>query len=170
MSVLAAVVALAWGCLLVLTLAMAGMLRQLRELQGEVAQLRAPQWQSATGRRVPELAGVGPLVLLVLDPGCSFCDLVHEPFTQLARKHLGNTRFEVLSPRPRWASTPEIQSRADPALIATLDLPWAPALLHADASGTVLAVRPVRSAEKLDEQVAGLLQAEPAALHWQGAQ
>ncbi|MGH3770796.1 MAG: hypothetical protein ACRDRW_05275 [Pseudonocardiaceae bacterium] len=156
MSVLTATVTLAWGCLAVLTLAMAGILRQLRELQAEVAQLGAPPWRGAAGRRVPELAGAEHLVLLVLDPGCGFCDAVHEPFTRLAGEHPG-TRFEVLSPRARWADTPSIRSRVDPGLVTELDLPWAPALLHVDADGTVLARQPVMSPERLAEQVADVL-------------
>ncbi|MGH3868621.1 MAG: hypothetical protein ACRDQ4_21380 [Pseudonocardiaceae bacterium] len=100
MSALTAAVVLGWGCLAVLTLAMAGILRQLRELQAEVTQLSAPPWRAATGRRVPELAGARPLMLLVLDPGCSFCDAVHEPFTRLAGEY-PQARFEVLSPQAR---------------------------------------------------------------------
>ncbi|MGH4011047.1 MAG: hypothetical protein ACRDTH_23290 [Pseudonocardiaceae bacterium] len=165
MNVLTAVVVLAWGCLLVLTLAMAGMLRQLRELRADVARLSAPQRHTITGRRVPELAGLGSLVLLVLDPGCSFCDTVHEPFTRLARAH-PDTRFQVLSPRPRWAGTPEVRSRVDSGLVTELELPWAPALLHVDPDGTVLAGQPVQSPERLGEQVADLLR---TAMHRQGA-
>lgn len=165
MSALTAALVLSWGCLAVLALAMAGMLRQLRELQAEVAQLSAAPGRAATGRRVAELAGAGPLVLLVLDPGCSFCDAVHEPFTRLAGEHPG-ARFEVLSPRTRWADTPNIRSRVDPGLVTELDLPWAPALLHVGADGTVLAWQPVRSPERLDEQVTSL---RNAALHRQGA-
>lgn len=165
MSVLTATVVLAWGCLLVLTLAMAGMLRQLRELQADVAQLSAPQQHTVTGRRVPELAGGGHLVLLVLDPGCSFCDAVHEPFTRLAREHPG-TRFEVLSPRQRWPGALGVRSRVDQGLVTELDLPWAPALLRVDPDGTVLAGQPVRSPERLGEQVAGLLS---TAMDQQGA-
>jgi hypothetical protein len=164
-SVTTAALVLSWGCLALLALAMAGILRQLRELQAEVAQLIAPPWRAATGRRVPELAGADPLVLLVLDPGCSFCDAVHEPFTQLAGEHPA-TRFEVLSPRARWADTPTIRSRVDPGLVTELDLPWAPALLHVGADGTVLAGQPVASPERLDEQVASLLN---TALNRQGA-
>jgi hypothetical protein len=164
-SVLTAAVVLAWGCLAVLTLAMAGMLRQLRELQAELAQLRAPQPHAVTGRRVPELAGVGPLVLLVLDPGCSFCDAVHEPFIRLAREHPG-TRFEVLSPRDRWAGAPDVRSRVDQRLVTELDLPWAPSLLYVDPDGTVLAGQPVQSPDRLDEQMVGL---RNAAAHRQGA-
>lgn len=178
MSVLTAVVVLGWGCLAVLTLAMAGMLRQLRELRAEVAQLGAPPWRAVTGRRVPELAGAEPLVLLVLDPGCSFCDAVHEPFTRLASQH--RARFEVLSPQARlpaepaigqWADTPNIRSRVDPGLLTELDLPWAPALLLVSADGTVLAGQPVVSPERLDEQVADLLNTAPlnTATHQQGA-
>ena len=160
MSALAAAVTLAWGCLIVLTLAMAGMLRQLRELQTEVVALRSEQgmqpWRATMGRRVPDLAGAGPAVLLVLDPGCGLCDEVHEPFTRLAAEHPG-IRFEVLSPRPRWADAPGIRSRIDPTLVAELDLAWAPALLHVDGDGTVLAAQPVASAQQIHQQVAGLL-------------
>lgn len=165
MSVLTAAVVLAWSCLAVLTLAMAGMLRQLRELRAEVAQLGAPRQQAFAGRRIPELAGTGPLVLLVLDPGCSFCDTVHEPFARLAGEHPG-TRFEVLSPGQRWAGAPGVRSRVDPKLVTELEVPWAPALLHVDCDGTVLAGQPVQSPERLGEQVTSLLNTAP---RWQGA-
>lgn len=168
MSVLTAAVVLAWACLILLTLAMAGMLRQLRELQADVTQLSAPGWRGTTGRRVSELAGELPLMLLVLDPGCSFCDAVHEPFTRLAAEHPG-TRFEVLSPQARWTGPPQVRSRVDQRLVTELDLPWAPALVLAEAGGTVLAARPVQSPERLGEQVSGLLTAELAASRGQGA-
>lgn len=169
MSVLTAAVVLAWGCLIILTLAMAGMLRQLRELQAEIAQLGAPrQGRSGAGRQVSELAGKGALMLLVLDPGCSFCDAVHAPFTRLAAEHPG-TRFEVLSPRERWPGPPQVPSRVDRQLVGELDLPWAPALVLADAGGTVLAARPVQSADRLGEQVADLLGADLAVPHGPGA-
>lgn len=169
MSVLTAAVVLAWCCLIILTLAMAGMLRQLRELQADVAQLGAPgQWRSGTARQVTELAGEGALMLLVLDPGCSFCDAVHAPFTRLATEH-PDTRFEVLSPRERWPGPPQVRSRVDQRLVSELDLPWAPALVLADPGGTVVATRPVQSADRLGEQVAGLLSAELAARQGPGA-
>jgi hypothetical protein len=158
-SVLTAAVVLAWGCLVLLTMAMAGMLRQLQELRAEVGQLGASPWRAAKGQRVAQLTGEASLVLLVLDPGCGFCDAVHEPFSRLASEY-PNTRFEVLSPRARWADTPNIRSRVDPELVAELDLPWAPALLHVDAAGTVLAGQPVVSPSRLDAQVAGLLSTE----------
>ncbi|HEX2297368.1 MAG TPA: hypothetical protein VHH34_02425 [Pseudonocardiaceae bacterium] len=162
MSVLTAAVVLAWGCLVILTLAMAGMLRQLRELQAEVVRLGTPQpdrWRGSTGRQITELAGEGVLMLLVLDPGCSFCDTVHTPFTRLAEQH-PDTRFEVLSPRDRWPGSPEVRSRVDQGLVAELELPWAPALVLADSGGTVLATQPVQSPDRLDEQVTSLLQTD----------
>jgi hypothetical protein len=159
-SVLAAMVTLAWCCLAILTLAMAGMLRQLRELQTEVAALQAEQgmqpWRAAAGRRLLELAGAGPAVLLVLDPGCSLCDAVHEPFSRLASKYPG-VRFEVLSPRARWTEAPGIRCRVDPGIVRELDLPWAPALLHVSEDGMVLAGQPVSSPERIGAQVAGLV-------------
>ena len=172
MSVLAAAVVLAWGCLVLLTLAMAGMLRQLRELQADVAQLGAtglggvPRWRDGAGQRLAELAGPGRLMLLVLDPGCSFCDAVHAPFTRLADEYPG-TRFEVLSPRQRWSAPPGMRCRVDQELVTELDLPWAPALVLADADGAVLAARPVQSPDRLDDQVASLLTTEPVASHQQ---
>lgn len=165
MSALTAAVVLAWGCLAVLTLAMAGMLRQVRELQAELTQLRAEQgmqpWRATVGRGLPALAGQGQLVLLVLDPGCSLCDAVHEPFTRLAGQHPG-TRFEVISPRApgahqHWADAPNIRFSVDPELVAELDLPWAPALLHAGEDGAVFAAQPVVSPERIGEQAASLL-------------
>jgi hypothetical protein len=54
----------------------------------------------------------------------------------------------------------------DPDLVRELDLPWAPALLHVSADGTVLASQPIPSPELLDEQVTSLLN---TALHRQGA-
>jgi len=169
MSVLTAAVVLAWGCLALLALAMAGMLRQLRELQADVAQLSAPAWHGSTGRRVAGLAGKGPLMLLVLDPGCSFCATVHEPFTRLAGEHPG-TRFEVLSPHDQGARTGvpghDVRSRVDQELVTDLDLPWAPALLLADTEGTVLTAQPVVSPTRLPEQVAGMLDAQ---VHARGA-
>ncbi|HET9257047.1 MAG TPA: hypothetical protein VFO16_17870 [Pseudonocardiaceae bacterium] len=166
MSVLAATVTLAWGCLAILTLAMAGMLRQLRELRAEVAALGARlgaergtrPWRAAEGRRLPELAGAGPALLLVLDPGCGLCDAVHEPFSELTTQYPG-IRFEVLSPRARWTDAPGIRSRVDPGLVRELDLPWAPALLHVAEDGTVLAGQPVSSPERIGAQVAGLMDA-----------
>lgn len=171
MSVLTAAVVLAWGCLVILTLAMAGMLRQLRELQTEVAQLGTPQpaqWRGSTGRRITELAGEGILMLLVLDPGCSFCDTVHAPFTRLAAQH-PDSRFEVLSPRERWPGSSDVRSRVDQRLVAELDLPWAPALVLADPGGTVLDSRPVQAPDRLGEQVSSLLQADLTAPRGQGA-
>ena len=170
MSPLTAAVVLGWGVLAVLTLAMAGILRQLRELQAEVAQLGAPSWRGPTGRRVPELAGDRSLILLVLDPGCGFCEAVHEPFTRLAGQHPG-ARFEALSPRAQWADTPAVRSRVDPGLVTELDLPWAPALLHVGVDGTVLAAAPVASPDQLGEQVAELLETArgDTAMHRSGA-
>jgi hypothetical protein len=163
MSVLAAMLTLAWGCLVVLTLAMAGMLRQLRELQTEVVALRAAQgmqpWRATVGRPMPQLAGAGPAVVLVLDPGCGLCDEVREPFTRLPTEYPG-IRFEVLSPRAlrqHWVAAPNITSRVDAALVTELDLPWAPALLHVDDDGTVLAAQPVGAPQQIDQHVAGLL-------------
>ncbi|MDT7712131.1 MAG: hypothetical protein QOG46_820 [Pseudonocardiales bacterium] len=170
MSALTAAVVLAWGCLAVLTLAMAGMLRQVRELQTELTQLRAgletQPWRATVGRRLPALAGQGHLVLLVLDPGCGLCDAVREPFTRLAGEHPG-ARFEVLSPRvpqahQHWAEAPNTRSWVDPELVAELDLPWAPALLHAGDDGTVFAAQPVVSPERIGEQAASLLNAATA--------
>jgi hypothetical protein len=59
----------------------------------------------------------------------------------------------------------------DPGLVTELDLPWAPALLHVGADGTVLAAAPIASPDQLGEQVADLLNTarRDTAMHRSGA-
>jgi hypothetical protein len=87
------------------------------------------------------------------------CDEVQEPFTRLPAEYPG-IRFEVLSPRAlrqHWAAAPNITSRVDAVLVAELDLPWAPALLHVDDDGTVLVAQPVGAPQQIAQHVSGLL-------------
>ncbi len=157
MSVLVAALVLAWVCLILLVLAMAGMLRQIRELQADVAQLSPRGRRPVVGQQVAALAADTSTVLLVLTPGCGFCEVAYRMVAELAGAH-PSVRFEALSHRaPDWPTRPELSVRVDERLFAELDVPWAPALLVVDPSGTVVSARPIGSEEALREQLAELL-------------
>lgn len=157
MSVLVAALVLAWVCLILLVLAMAGMLRQIRELQSDVAQLSPRGRRPLVGRRLDELAGDTSTVLLVLTPGCGFCEVAYDIVAEIARAH-PRTRFEALSFRNvDWSTRPSLRVRVDERLFAELDVPWAPALLVVDPSGTVVSARSIGSEESLREQLNELL-------------
>lgn len=157
MSVLGAALVLAWVCLILLVLAMAGMLRQIRELQADVAQLTPRGRRPVVGRQLDALAGNTSTVLLVLSPGCGFCEVAQRMVAEVAAAHPA-TRFEALSFRAAdWTANPSLPVRVDERLFAELDVPWVPALLVADASGTVVSARPIGSEEALQEQLSELL-------------
>lgn len=157
MSVLVAALVLAWICLILLVLAMAGMLRQIRELQADVAELTPRGRRPVVGRQLEALATDGGTVLLVLTPGCGLCEVAYRMVAELAAAHR-ETHFEALSFRDvDWSTDPPLPVQVDEALFAELDVPWAPALLVVDSSGTVVTARPIGSEEALREQLDELL-------------
>ncbi|MPZ66541.1 MAG: hypothetical protein GEU83_13865 [Pseudonocardiaceae bacterium] len=157
MSVLVAALVLAWVCLILLVLAMAGMLRQIRELQADVAQLTPRGRRPLVGRQLDALAGDTSTVLLVLSPGCGFCEVAHRMVAEFAAAH-PQIRFEALSFRAAdWPADPSLPVRVDERLFAELDVPWVPALLVVDGSGTAASARPIGSEEALREQLSELL-------------
>ncbi|MGH3978698.1 MAG: hypothetical protein ACRDRZ_06820 [Pseudonocardiaceae bacterium] len=157
MSLMAAALVLAWICLVLLALAMAGLLRQVRELQADVAELSTQGSRPLVGRRVDALATGSRTVLLVLAPGCGFCEPAYRTAVALAGDH-PDTRFEALSFRAvDWPTSPAVAVRVDERLFAELDVPWAPALLIADTQGTVVAARPIQSTGELRSHLADLL-------------
>ncbi len=159
---LVAALVLAWVCLILLVLAMAGMLRQIRELQADVAELTPRGRRPMVGRQLGALAGETSTVLLMLSPGCGFCEVAYRMVADLAGSH-PQTRFEALSYRAAdWPTKPSLPVRVDERLFAELDVPWAPALLVVDRSGTVVSARPIGSEEALRDQLDELLEsAEP---------
>ncbi|MQA15822.1 MAG: hypothetical protein GEV09_17190 [Pseudonocardiaceae bacterium] len=162
MNVTTAALVLAWICLVLLVLAMAGLLRQIRELQADVAGLSPRGRRPVVGRQVSALAGNTRTVLLVLSPGCPFCQVAYRMIAEAAEAH-PEIRFEALAFRAAgWDTSPAVPLRVDEQLFADLDVPWAPALLAVDPSGIVVSARPVGSVDALTEQLRDLLDgAEP---------
>lgn len=156
MSVLVAALVLAWVCLILLVLAMAGMLRQIRELQADVAELTPRGRRPLVGTQLEALASGTRTVLLVLTPGCGFCEVAYRMVAEFAATRPQH-RVEVLSHRAvDWFTDPSLPVRVDERLFAELDVPWAPAVLVVDASGTVVTARPIGSEEALREQLGEL--------------
>lgn len=156
MSVTAAALVLTWLCLIMLAFAMAGLLRQVRNLQADLAELGAQGARPLRGRRVDELAGA-PAAILVVDPGCRSCGPVLSAFAEIGATTPGR-RFEVLCHRAStdWPDLPAVNVRVDERLYRQLDVPWAPALLATDADGVVTSARPIDQPDDLRRHLAEL--------------
>ena len=156
MSVMAAAMVLAWICVVLLAFGLAGVLRQVRDLQVELAQIGGQGQRPLRGRQVAEYAGA-KTVVLVIDPACSLCIAVVGTFAEQATSTPG-LRFETLSYRTSddWPDSAHVHRRVDERLYQRLDVPWTPALLVTDLEGVITSVRPVESPEDLRHQVATL--------------
>jgi len=155
MSVTTAALVLAWMCLVLLAFALAGVLRQLREVQAELASMRSGGGRGGlVGRTVPALATGAVNALLVVDPGCSRCGPIFEELISVAET-AGAPPCSALSFRwaEHWPVSPAVPVRVDGELYADLDLPWSPALLVIAADGTVLRAAPLASAADLRDQI-----------------
>ncbi|MQA26895.1 MAG: hypothetical protein GEU94_15865 [Micromonosporaceae bacterium] len=162
MSVMTAAVVLAWICLILLAFGLAGLLRQVRDLHQDLAELGAQGARPLRGRQVAEFAGA-PTAVLVVDPGCSMCTPVVEVFTEVAAA-AREARFEVLSYRVSadWPANPQVRQRIDERLYQRLDVPWAPALLVTDDDGVITSATPVESPADLRHQLSAVAGQTPS--------
>lgn len=156
MSGMAAAMVLAWICLVLLAFGLAGVLRQVRDLQVELAQIGGHEQRSLRGRQIAEVAGATTAVL-VIDPACSLCTTVADTFAELATSTPG-LRFETLSYRTSddWPDSEHVRRRVDERLYQRLDVPWTPALLVTDLEGVITSAGPIDSPADLRDQVAAL--------------
>ncbi|MFN2494573.1 MAG: hypothetical protein ABR608_01495 [Pseudonocardiaceae bacterium] len=159
MSITAAALVLAWLCLILLAFALAGVLRQVRGVQAELASLgassvRGPGRGVLVGRTVPALSTGTVSAVLVIDPGCSRCGPIFEEFGSVAALR-GSLHCSALSFRrgEHWPSSAAVPLRIDGELYADLEVPWSPALLVIAPDGTVLRAAPLRSPEDLRVQI-----------------
>jgi hypothetical protein len=161
MNVMTAALVLAWVCLILLAFALAGLLRQVRDLQADLMNVGAQGPRPLLGRRISEFSGA-ETAALVIDPGCSRCAPVVAAFAELAPT-LPGLRFRVLSHRepPDWPSTAGVRLHVDPDLYQQLDVPWSPTLLVTDHRGVVTSARPIESPAELRGQLSAMQPAQP---------
>jgi len=157
MSFLVAVLVVTWLAIVVLALALAGLMRQVRDLAAAVrSRGRSPLVLRSDA--IPSLRstdGTSRTVLLVVDDVCTTCHLVAPEFAALARNAVG-TQFRVLSYTEgtrAWLDGADIVVDVDEDAYRQLNVPWRPALVLVDADGTVLEAKPVGSIESLRRTV-----------------
>ena len=159
-----AALALAWVAIVVLALAVAGLIRQVRELRAVLVEGFGVSF--LTGQ-VPAALRPGPgrvdAVVLVVESATASPELL-AAFAEAAGTHRG-TDFKVLldgrRPGPELAGG--VPTVADPRVFQLLRLPWYPALVHVDTDGTLSDAAPVGSAEALDRVLRQFQAARPAA-------
>jgi hypothetical protein len=156
MDALVAAVVLAWLALIVLTFAMAGLLRQLRDIQAGIARpvAQAPG-VAPVSREIPEsLRPRGTTtysVVLLVDENCPLCAEVAPVFEQVAAAGSLDLTFVVLG-RVRSESYEQdgrIEYVADAGAYHRLDPGWRPAVLAVDTQGRVVVAEPAGSEEAM---------------------
>lgn len=136
--------------ILLLAAAGAGLLRRVREL--ELATYNGVGINLGTSDALP-LDLQRPTMLVKLTQHCSVCDDIARSANDLADE-LPDTVDLVLVVERSDSGRPHpgrAQTLVDPALWRALPVPYAPALLDVDASGTIVNSQPIGSVERLRE-------------------
>ncbi|MGW5360133.1 hypothetical protein [Actinopolymorpha pittospori] len=172
MRALVGAVVLAWLALVLLTFAMAGLLRQLRDVQRSL--LRARSDGVTTARRAPQEipASLRPqgsarhTVVLLVDNDCPICAEVAPVFADLAALGVPGADFVVLGrgPGEKFESLPHCRYVVDAAACQLLDPGWRPALIVVDTDGKVVLAEPAGSEESVRFLVADVARRTPRGL------
>ncbi|MGW0230627.1 hypothetical protein ACWDWO_20110 [Actinopolymorpha singaporensis] len=171
MEALVGAVVLAWLALVLLAFAMAGILRQLRDLQAAVAAAGVVGLAAATDGGAD---GVGTIpdkpetplsvrprddavcaVVLLVDDSCPVCAEVAPHFDDLANKSSAEVDFVVLARAPVAKFTGLTGARfvADPAACHLLDPGWRPAIVVLDRAGAMVTREPAGSKKVVEAVV-----------------
>jgi hypothetical protein len=149
MSVVEAAVIAAWIVIVVMALALAGVVRQLRELHERLAVGSLAQH---AGRTVPEVLRPRPparaSLVLSVEEGCQVCAEVAPAFAEAARRGDGaQVDFVVLSATasPRWPASERVRTVIDAGVRRAVGVPWTPALLTIGPDGGIDNVDPAGS-------------------------
>lgn len=159
-----AALALAWVAIVVLALAVAGLIRQVRELRAVLVDGFGVSF--LTGQVPAALhpePGKADAVVLVAESATASPELLAS-FTEAARTHT-DTDFKVLldGSRPNPELAGGVVAVADRRAFQLLRLPWYPALVHVDTDGTLSDAAPVGSVEALGRALRQFHAAGPAA-------
>lgn len=153
METLTAAVVLAWIVLIVLAFAMAGLLRQLRDLQAALVRQHTSGAAGAAVRELPESVrpenGKTHSVVLLVDDHCPICAEIAPVFAGLAEAGHVEVDFVVLSysTNEKWVALDNIRYLPDAEAYHFLDPGWQPAVVVVGPNGEVLAAEPAGSEE-----------------------
>lgn len=154
MEALVGAVVLAWLALIVLAFAMAGLLRQLRDIQSGLARPVAQgPGPAPVLREVPASVrprgGTAYSVVLLVDEHCPICAEVAPVFAQLAATGSPTLTFVVLgrSRSESYERDERVEYVADAGGYSRLDPGWRPAIVAIDRQGSIVAAEPTGSEE-----------------------
>lgn len=153
-SVQTAALILAWMAIIVVALALAALVRQVRELRAVVIEGFGTSFLTGSAPQRLWPAGGRQAVVLVGDAGWLAEELL-TAFEALARDAAERAAFTVLlggrTPLDRPPSS--VPVIADPPAAEALRLPWQPAVVHIDRDGKLLDAAPAGSVETLNRAV-----------------
>jgi hypothetical protein len=167
MSATTAAVVLAWMALLVLAFALAGTLKQLRDVQAALVELGARVGRSVAPRQLRPSSADRRAAVLLVDRNCAVCPEVLAEFLRLAPEVATRVDATVLSHADdeRWEAVRRadaVRLVVDRAAYHQLDPGWRPAVLSIDAQGSVRSAIPAGSGEALREAVQVIASRSPA--------
>ena len=143
MSVEIAALLLAWVAIVVLALALAGVVRHLRELRAVVVEGFGPSFLTGAAPSAlhPPADADGTVVLALGSADAD--DALVETLARAARAHHRHA-FKVLTePGAQVGDSHGVDVVSDGAATAQLKLPWYPALVHVGRDGVVADAAPV---------------------------
>lgn len=153
-SVQGAALVLAWLAIVVVALAVAALLRQVRELRAVVIDGFGTSFLTGSAPRQLWPSGGRQAILLVSDAGW-LADELLTAFAELAAQNAGRAEFTILlSSRAALDGSPlSVPVVADPPAAEVLRLPWQPAVVHIDRDGSILDAAPAGSVETLSRAI-----------------
>ncbi|MQA25907.1 MAG: hypothetical protein GEU94_10605, partial [Micromonosporaceae bacterium] len=153
MDFVTAALILTWVVLAVLAFGLAGMLRQLRDVQAALRDAAPADRAAQAPEAVRPAGGADLAVVLVADDTCPVCAELAPMLPELAQTAPQDVDVVLVASgsAEKWAMPDGAQVRVivDRDTMHRVDPGWRPALLAVDGTGAVLAAEPVGSVEQL---------------------
>ncbi|GAA2414679.1 hypothetical protein GCM10010191_25890 [Actinomadura vinacea] len=153
MSFQTSAILLSWAAILLLSLVVAGLVRQVHALSGGAGPARREMLGPRPGSSAPEFDRLGPGLLLFLDRECGVCA---EVLDSVVPDAAGRVSAIFSGPAPdgvggtSWTGGTVLTDERD-GLFVSYGVPATPFAVVVDASGRVRAAEPVGSPEALRE-------------------
>jgi hypothetical protein len=156
MSPIAAALVLAWLAIVLMALAMAGMLRQIRDLQMALHLDRRAAPAPAAPAAIRPAAGEDYSIVLLAAQHCGVCHTAVPAFAAAAATGPSDTGFVLLAADPDEAERiagdidrSRLRVVGDAVSYHRVDPGWLPALVLVDGAGQVIAAEPIGSVAAL---------------------